>query len=658
MQIWQRIGKSLRERPGIKDVESLASATNMSAIVASANAALYVLATWHSFNRVFLVTWLSVCVLVNAALVVRTARFRTHQVKQVSKRLSRRLVQFSVLMAAPWAILTVAAVAFGGTFDQLMALVICSGTLAGATFIMHRLTAACISFQLTIQVPLAIACLLTDPARFWPLIASSLIYEFSLFTAAMSTARTARQRDQSVADSRRTVVELETAYETISKLAFFDITTDLPNRKGFVQGLDDAMEAADRTGGSFTLLMLDLDRFKNVNDTLGHHVGDRLLAIVAERLGANIAPEDILARLGGDEFAIIVQSARTTEELEELSLRLVASVNQPAMIGAHEVHIGTSIGGARYPADATNSHQLMMYADISLNRAKESGRGCFVLFDEAIRLQIDRREWIETELRKAMEHDQLHMVYQPKVDLFDGSIVGAEALVRWTHPQAGPIMPTEFLSVAAERGLISTMTRCIVSRIARDLSDWRRCGLDIGKVAMNLHPLDLKSSADLLVCLESFAAEHVRPDDLILEITEGSIVGRGTDATPLVLDSLTERGFDLSLDDFGTGYASLSHLLKMPVKEIKVDRGFIRGLTKSPADRAIISAAVEIARLMSLRVVAEGVETVDQVEELRSLGIRTAQGYHWSGPMEIDDFEALVRAGGFAAIAPNRSLAG
>ncbi|WP_424932839.1 putative bifunctional diguanylate cyclase/phosphodiesterase [Amaricoccus macauensis] len=641
--IWHRLFASLRAHPSPQDVASVAADSRISALITSANAILFAAAGWSSLEQGFLISWLVLCLMTNVYIAYRSGSAKPSSKPQVSLRTARLLRIFSFVMALPWSILAVAVMGFGTPFDQIMGLVICSGTMAGATFILHRATAACSTFLLTIMGPLLATCLIVDPYHYWPLVLASTIYTYALFRAAGKAAEVARQRDQSVNDSKRTVVELETAYETISKLAFYDINTDLFNRKGFAQALDETMAAVGQQLPGITLLMLDLDRFKNINDTLGHHAGDRLLAVVAERLSVEIDSRDTLARLGGDEFAIIVRSTCDPDELTRLALRLVTAVNRPALIGKHEVYPGTSIGGARYPFDARDSHELLMYADISLNRAKESGRGCFVLFDESIQLEIERRNWIETELRAAMDRDQLHMVYQPKVDLASGQIVGAEALVRWTHPTDGPMDPAEFLSIAAERGLIAGMTRSIAARIAADLEDWQRRGITFGKIAMNLHPLDLRSPNELLGCIDIFASEHISPDDLILEITEGAIVGRGTDGTPMLLDMLNERGFELSLDDFGTGFASLSYLLKMPVREIKVDRGFIRGMLVSQADRAVIAAAVEIANVMDLHVVAEGVETGEQAAALRALGVHSGQGYHWSGPLEKTDLEALIR---------------
>lgn len=635
------------QRPSPEDVASVIASSNSAVLVGSANAVLYVLATWPSFSPVLLTVWCASLLLINGLIFKRSRHARTITISHVSRRTARKLVILVVALALPWGVLAGLALRYGSDFDQTMAIIVCAGNLAGASFMLHRVLMACLAYYLAILVPMIVSSLAVDAERFWPIGAYGVLFGCFLVFSSRRNGDAARQHDNSVKQLSRTVRELETAYETISKLAFFDILTGLPNRKGFLQGLDDAMEAAAQTRRGFAILMLDLDRFKNVNDTLGHHYGDRLLAVVAERLTANLGKDDVLARLGGDEFAIIVHSARAPEDLEALALRLVGAVNHPAMVGKHEVYPATSIGGARYPEDSETSQQLLMHADISLNRAKETGRGCFVLFDDVIQMELDRRNWIEAELRLALDQRGIDMAYQPKVDLASGRIVGAEALVRWSHAEAGEIAPDEFLSVAAERGLITRMTRCIVMRVAEDLSGWRRAGLDVGKVAMNLHPLDLKSPADLMGCLDLFASEYVRPEDLILEITEGSIVGRGTDSTPLLLDSLTERGFELSLDDFGTGYASLSHLLKMPVREIKVDRSFIRGLMRSQADRAIISAAVEIARLMQLRIVAEGVESMEQAIALRALGISEAQGYYWSGPLDAAEFELIVRHGGF-----------
>ncbi|MEM8572584.1 MAG: EAL domain-containing protein [Pseudomonadota bacterium] len=657
MQPRTRIATMLRgwrlERPIPQDVASLLIKSRSAVVLSLINAALVATVVSDGLGQTTMALWLGGSALIFAVVGAFAYRAGPPKVPRITPRVLRGLHVGAIAMALPWGVLCILALSLGGPAEQVVAMVVCAGTMAGSALVLLRVIRVAATFYLAMLLPCAAACLAANADHLWPIPVSLSLFGVYLLAAANTAGTKARERDISAADARRTVVELETAYETISKLAFFDITTDLPNRKGFVQRMDDLMEGGEDARPAFALFMLDLDRFKNVNDTLGHHVGDRLLAIVAERLRSQIDDDDMLARLGGDEFAVLVTSAHTPEALEALALKLVTCLNSPATIGSHEVYPGTSIGGARYPDDAGDSGDLMKHADIALHRAKESGRGCFVLFDESIRGEIARRDWIESELKTALASGQLRVAYQPKYDLLTGEVLGAEALVRWTHPLEGPIEPGEFLSVAAERGLIYRVTCSIVTEIARDLAAWRREGVDIGKIAMNLHPLDLKSPTDLLASLDSFAADGLDPRALILEVTEGCIVGRGMDCTPMLLDELSERGFEISLDDFGTGYASLSHLFKMPIREIKVDRSFIRGLTRSTTDRAVVSATVEIARELDLQVVAEGVETIEQVEALRALGVHSAQGFFWSGPISPREFEHIARIG--TALEPSRS---
>jgi diguanylate cyclase len=642
---YRTVWSGLMQRPGPEDVASVLSSSLHAALAGSCNAVLYLLATWPSFSGSFLALWCAGTLAINAFSAHRSFRARSVKVTRVSRRAARRLLMFVVLLALPWGVLGAATVLHGSEFDLFTTMIVCAGNMAGASFMLHRTLLACTLYYLVILIPLSVTFLMLDAGRFWPIVTYGIFFGCFLVASSKKTGEVARQRDSSLAELSETVRELETAYQTISALAYVDPVTDLPNRKAFLRRLDEVSTSAIETGEGFAILMLDLDRFKNVNDTLGHPVGDRLLAQIAERLRSETRPEDMLARLGGDEFALLVTSPLAPQDLEAMALRIIVHVNMPATIDNRQLFPGVSIGGARYPIDAADSRMLMKCADIALHRAKDTGRGRFVLFDDGIRFQMDRRDWIESELKTALSKGQLHMCYQPKVRIRDEALAGAEALVRWTHSSVGTIAPDEFLSVAAERGLMSRVTRAVVARVARDIGEWRRAGLACGRISINLHPLDLKSPTDLLGCLQPLAEDPALLRDVILEVPEGCIVGRGADSTPLVLDSLSERGFEISLDDFGAGFASLSHLQRLPISEIKIDRSFIAGLTSSAADRAIVSAAGEIARVMKLRVIAEGVETHEQLRALERLGIETAQGFYWSKPVDRQGFEALLRQG-------------
>jgi diguanylate cyclase len=639
----------LMQRPGPEDVQSVLTSSLPAALAGSANALLYVLATWPSFSAPFLTVWCAASLSTNIYTAIRSNRARSVKVERVSRRAARRLLMFVVLLAAPWGVLAAITVLHGTQFDLLMMTIVCAGNMAGASFMLHRTLLACTAYYLVILVPMSVTFLVFNADEFWPVVVYGLLFGSFLITSSRKTGEIARQRDSSVAELSKMLSELETAYQTISELAFFDPVTDLPNRKAFLRRLDEVSTRAIESGEGFAFLMLDLDRFKNVNDTLGHAVGDRLLARIAERLRMEAGPDDMLARLGGDEFALLLTTLPDPEELGTFATGIIAHLNAPTTIDNRQLFPGVSIGGARYPVDAVDSRMLLRCADIALQRAKDTGRGRFVLFDEGIKVEMDRRDWIETELRIALSKGHLHVAYQPQIRIQGEKMVGAEALVRWTHPSAGSIAPDEFLSVAAERGLISGVTRSVVASVARDMSSWRRAGLACGKISINLHPLDLRSPADLLGCLQAFAEDRISPRNVILEVPEGCIVGRGTESAPLVLDALSEHGYEISLDDFGAGFASLSHLQRLPISEIKIDRSFIAGLTSNAADRAIVSAAGEIARVMELRVIAEGVETHEQRRALERLGIEIAQGFYWSKPLDQREFEAVLRGNGLVS---------
>ncbi|AZQ68022.1 EAL domain-containing protein [Silicimonas algicola] len=435
---------------------------------------------------------------------------------------------------------------------------------------------------------------------------------------------------------------LSAANDEIRRLAQEDGLTGLMNREALLARLDE-LTAQGHGGRPFTLFMLDLDRFKNVNDSFGHHVGDGLIKVVAQRLQGAVRSGDMVARLGGDEFAVVMPGVASQGAGEKWAGRLLSAINTPTEVMGQLLYPGTSVGGAEYPEQALTGQELLLTADISLNAAKEDGRGTFVAYDPDLAQRIEDEERMAAELRDALDRDEFRVEYQPKIGLMDGALAGSEALIRWEHPTRGRLGPDLFLGVAAERGLAPAISERVFQRVAADVSFWRREGTDPGPVSVNLHAVDLKSPERLIDRMEAMAHLGLGRRDIVLEVTEGCVVGRGTDQASKLIARLRKMGYDISLDDFGTGHASLSHLKSLPVNEIKIDKSFVTGLGDSRPDAAIVAAIVALGRGLGLRIVAEGVETEAHRWRLIELGVGIGQGFLWSAALPADRFARFAR---------------
>lgn len=639
-----RIRAVLTKHPSAEDVASVVQGTSVGVVVTALNALIYVLESLRHDDRSFVVVWLGAILVLGAALSRMSRRAAGRQIRRVSVRAARRMILTSVLFATPWAVLPLHVIGLQKTGDPLVVLLVSTGMLAGGIFMLHRAFVAALAFQSTILAAVIVSFHLGGWPQAWPVTLYALLYGGFLAYFSYRTGETARQRDDSVVALSRAVDSLRRARDENYLLANIDDITGLLNRKAFNARLAEAVARQRGSGRGFALLLMDLDRFKNVNDLFGHGVGDELLAEIARRLRANLSEGDVIARLGGDEFAVILAEVRAPEQIRPIADRLLTAFEPPALLAGRRLHPGASIGAVICPEAGADPVELLIKADLALNRAKESGRGQCVLFNEQLRRRVIESDRIEAGLRAALEGGQLYVQYQPKIALSDGRLLGAEALVRWRRPDGSVVAPDSFLPIAAERGLLPNLSRRIAETVAADLLGWRGAGLVPGKIALNIHPDDVKSPELLLETIAMFEAAGIDGRDLLLEITEGCFVRRGTDMTISLLDSLADRGYELSLDDFGTGHAALADLKKVPVAELKIDRSFIAGLCFRRADRAIVAAIAEIARGMGIRSVAEGVEDAAQRAMLVDLGIDVGQGFLWSSPLDAADFAGFLRA--------------
>jgi diguanylate cyclase (GGDEF)-like protein len=431
-------------------------------------------------------------------------------------------------------------------------------------------------------------------------------------------------------------LELATANKELERLAMHDPLTNLPNRALLLLRLQQAIERSQHHKITFAMLMMDLDRFKEVNDTLGHDVGDELLVQVSNRVGNLLRKTDTVARIGGDEFAIILSDV-TQEQAVSISEKIGVCLSSEFIVATHKFNIGCSIGVAMYPEHGVDSSALLKCADLAMYVAKRNHLN-HVVYDSAETQQSESQLSLHTSLRQAIEQDELLLHYQPKVDLRTGALVGVEALVRWQHNDQ-LIYPDKFIPYAEKTGLIRDITKWVLKAALKQQSQWRSVGENL-KMSVNLSFRDLDDHSLINYISECLDRWQVDPEDLVLEITETSVM-EDPNRTMEVLRQLDEMGLGISIDDFGTGYSSLMYLKKLPVDEIKIDRSFVTDLLLNSDSLVIVRSIIDLAHNLSMTVTAEGVETLEVWEELSSLGCDISQGYYSGPPMSSED---LVRS--------------
>ena len=445
-------------------------------------------------------------------------------------------------------------------------------------------------------------------------------------------------------------LERRSAEENIYQLAHYDTLTGLPNRLLFHDRLEQALVHAQRNHQFLALLFIDLDRFKHVNDTLGHAGGDILLREVAERIKALLRRSDTVARLGGDEFTILLTDFDSEAEMvrtaTELSRELIQVMGDPFRIDGSDVYISASIGITCFPADGSNIDYLVRNADLAMYKAKEHGRNCFEFYRPELNELAERRSRMEAELRAALNSDELYLSYQPIIDVALGRVKGFEALIRWRHPEQGQMRPGEFVEIAEYNGLIVPIGEWVIDSVCRQLAEWAEEGAVMPMVSMNISLRQLQRGRLKQVLEEKRREYGISPRQLVLEITESTLMHEPDKTLPL-LEELKSLGYAMAMDDFGTGYSSFGQLRQMPVRTLKIDRSFVEDIDHDENSRSIVSAIVGMGQGLGLEVIAEGVETRGQAEFLMEHGCTLMQGYHFSrplGPEQCRDFVAQVEA--------------
>ena len=454
--------------------------------------------------------------------------------------------------------------------------------------------------------------------------------------SASSSARHAR------AFARRFAVALgsEERRESLLKQAYYDDLTGLPNRQLFKDRLDRELAHAKRSQTQVALIYIDLDRFKHVNDSMGHSAGDALLLAVSKRLASQVRESDTLARLGGDEFVLIAPGP-DDRPAHVLAERLQAALREPIVVQDATCFAQASVGLAVYPQDGADAEALLRSADIAMYRAKAAGRGGVMYFEEAMNRDAQRRLLIEQRLRVALNERTLELAYQAKVNLNDGSLAGVEALARWTDAQLGAVSPPEFIAVAEECGLIDELGTWVLHEACSTYARLRQQGIDLGHVSINVSMRQLREERFVEEVRGTLARCAMSAEALDIEVTESTLADNPRQVIAL-LDTLRAMGVRISIDDFGTGYSSMSVLGELPTDALKIDRSFVIECASQRTARSVVEAIVSIAHVLGKVTVAEGVETAGQVRTLRQLGCDFAQGYLFARPVPAEDLPAVA----------------
>ncbi|MDD4930319.1 MAG: EAL domain-containing protein [Gallionella sp.] len=437
------------------------------------------------------------------------------------------------------------------------------------------------------------------------------------------------------------ITEKKQAEARIAQLAYFDSLTGLPNQVLLKDRVAQVIKLAQRTDQQAALLFLDIDHFKNINDTLGHRIGDELLIQLATRLKSMIRSEDTLSRMGGDEFILVLPGtdANGAAHVAEKLLETVAQINR---IEQYELVVTPSVGIAIYPCDGMDFDKLYQCADVAMYRAKRDGRNTYRFFTSEMQERAGRRLQLENALRHALERDQFQLVYQPQISMQDGHVIGAEALLRWQHPELGGVSPAEFIPVAEESGLILSIGEWVLRTAVRQARVWMDRGMAPFTIAVNLSAVQFRHANLPGRVMQILAEAGLPPDYIELELTE-SVAMDAPQAAIAVMDELHACGISMSIDDFGTGYSSLSYLRKFKINKLKIDQSFVSNIAEDPESRAIVTAIITLAASLGFQTIAEGVETADQLAFLRLQGCNEVQGYYFSRPLDVASFETFMQ---------------
>jgi len=439
------------------------------------------------------------------------------------------------------------------------------------------------------------------------------------------------------------LVESEQNKQKVKRLEFHDTLTGLPNRALLLDRLESATFRAQRNNSMSALMMVDIDNLKLINETLGHHNGDKIIQSVASRLSQSIRDTDTLSRSGGDEFNLIIENIKNLEDVGLLAAKFSDIIEHRLTIMDHEIHIKASIGISLYPQDGTDIGSLLSNADAALYRAKEQGGNVYEFYSPELGKQANRRLKLENNLRQAIENDELVVYYQPKIDLNSGFANGMEALVRWNHPSQGIIPPDEFIPIAEETGLIIPLGKQVIKKACAQFKKWQDDDIPVTNISINVSARQFKEEDLVTLFEETLEKNRLDATHIELELTESALL-HNEDHAESTLKQLHKMGLKISIDDFGTGYASLSYLKRLPIDILKIDKSFTDGILHDPDDIAIVNAIYGLAKGLGLKLVAEGIETSEQLARVKSIGVDYGQGYYWSPPKPAEQYAALLQS--------------
>jgi len=486
-----------------------------------------------------------------------------------------------------------------------------------------------------------------------PVVRARIETQLALKRARETLAKSDELLEEMVAertsDLMQQIAERKNAEERLRLLASYDQLTQLPNRILFKDRLSQEVKYARRNNGKVALLLIDLDRFKHINDTLGHYYGDRLLQQLASRLKHSVREVDTVARLSGDEFTIILADIHEKQDAAVVAGKIILDSREPFLLGKHKAHVSVSIGIAGFPDDADDIDTMMKNADMAMYRAKKQGRNAYVFYTPCMTSRVRERMDIEQDLRRAVSASEFVLHYQPIIELSSGSPVGVEALLRWQHPQRGLVLPSEFIPVADESDLTLAIGEWVLQTACKRANQWRSKGQTPLHLAINFSARQFNYNHRFLSIIENVLTANAFPaEQLFLEITEALLLD-STNEAESYLRGLEALGVNLTIDDFGTGFSALNSIRQFPITTLKIDRSLIRDMTVGSSEAAFVAGIIGLAKKLNVKVIAEGVETEQQCRFLQTNGCEFAQGYYFSEPLPVEEFErfffAAVNAG-------------
>jgi diguanylate cyclase (GGDEF)-like protein len=588
------------------------------------NATVLAIALWKSPDGIYAALWSAVMAFGStlSGLKARSS-WRVTKPQSVSRATIHRLVRNAFILGGMWAIVPISFFEHANPGGQMLMTGLCAGMLAGGAFAFATIPVAAIGFMGPIFLGSAICIARSGDFVYWLIAILVIVYACVLLRVVFA---------YSFEFTRRMIAHLET-----EKAVRQDSLTKLPNRFAFNEGLETALLRLASSGEECAVLLLDLDRFKEVNDQLGHLAGDEFLTQLAARLRRCPRDTDMVARIGGDEFGLIAANITKLDDAFKLAEEIISTFDHPFLIEGHEIVGAASIGISLAPRDGKTANDLLKHADVALYRAKKAGSGTIRFFEPSDDASARERRALQLDLEAAIERDELFLVYQPFLDLRENRITGFEALLRWRHPARGLVSPPEFIALAEESGLIHSIGDWAVRSACKALSQWPA---NI-RVAVNVSAVQFQNANILQTFVRALAEARVTPGRLEIEITESILLSK-YDSAASVLNSLLELGVTVALDDFGTGYSSLTYLRRLPFSRIKIDQSFVRDMLMQPDCAAIVKSVIALAQDLQIGVVAEGVESTEQLDYLRQTNCDEVQGYLIGRPVEANQVLALL----------------